>query len=87
MYECDKNQMPYCNVIFFKKSIFWEFWAMFYFIIFTFINEKINKIKNFKVYTKFGTKVVSFDMKKKVKCKTSHEKKKKKNLGVLRVSP
>ncbi len=25
MYECDKNKMPYCNVIFFKKSKFWEF--------------------------------------------------------------
>jgi hypothetical protein len=28
MYECDKNQMPYCNVIFFNKSNFWEFWAI-----------------------------------------------------------
>jgi hypothetical protein len=22
MYECDKNQMPYCNVRFFRKLIF-----------------------------------------------------------------
>ncbi len=28
MYECDKNQMPYCNVKGFKKSNFWEFWAI-----------------------------------------------------------
>ncbi len=28
MYECDKNQMPYHNIIFFKKSNFWEFWAI-----------------------------------------------------------
>ncbi len=28
MYECGKNQMPYCNVKGFKKSIFWEFWAI-----------------------------------------------------------
>jgi hypothetical protein len=28
MYKCDKNQMPYCSVKSFKKSIFWEFWAM-----------------------------------------------------------
>ncbi len=28
MYECDKNQMPYCNVKSFKKSNFWKFWAI-----------------------------------------------------------
>jgi hypothetical protein len=28
MYECDKNQMPYCNVKNFKKWNFWEFWAI-----------------------------------------------------------
>jgi hypothetical protein len=28
MYECDKNQMRYYNVIFFKKSNFWEIWAI-----------------------------------------------------------
>ncbi len=28
MYEHDKNQMPYCNVKSFKKSIFQEFWAI-----------------------------------------------------------
>jgi hypothetical protein len=28
MYECDKNLMPYCNVKSFKKSNFWEFWAI-----------------------------------------------------------
>ncbi len=25
MYDYDKNQVPYCNVKKFKKSIFWEF--------------------------------------------------------------
>ncbi len=28
MYECEKNQMPYCNVNFFKKSNFREMWAI-----------------------------------------------------------
>jgi hypothetical protein len=28
MYECDKNQMLYCNVKSFKKPNFWEFWAI-----------------------------------------------------------
>ncbi len=28
MCECDKNQMFYCNVKSFKKSTFWEFWAI-----------------------------------------------------------
>jgi hypothetical protein len=27
-YECEKNQMPYCNVKKFKKSNFWGFWAI-----------------------------------------------------------
>jgi hypothetical protein len=27
-YECGKNQMPYYDEFFFKKSIFWEFWAI-----------------------------------------------------------
>jgi hypothetical protein len=28
IYECDKNQMLYYNVKCFKKSKFWEFWAI-----------------------------------------------------------
>ncbi len=28
MYECEKNQMAYCNVMFFKKWNFWEFWVI-----------------------------------------------------------
>ncbi len=26
--KCDKNKMPYYNVKSFKKSNFWEFWAI-----------------------------------------------------------
>jgi hypothetical protein len=28
MYDYDKNQVPYCNVKSFKKSYFWDFWAI-----------------------------------------------------------
>jgi hypothetical protein len=28
MYDCENNQMPYCNVKSFKKSNFWELWTI-----------------------------------------------------------
>jgi hypothetical protein len=69
MYECDKNQMPYCNVKSFFESNFWEFWAIdiehgphwINFIIFTFISENNRYFKN--LY-KIWNKIISLDMKK-----------------------
>jgi hypothetical protein len=78
MYECDKNQMPYCNVNFFKKSNFGEFWVidktwltLDKFTISTFINENN---RYFKCLHKIWNKIISFDMEKRVKCKTCHGK-------------
>jgi hypothetical protein len=72
MYDYDKNQVPYCNVKKFKKSIFWEFWTIdkngphwIHFIILTFISE-INR--HFRGLCKIWNKIISFDMKK--KCET-----------------
>jgi len=68
MYECDKNQMPYCNVKKFKKPNFWGFWPLIEhgphwinFIIFTFISEKN---RYFKGIYKIWNKIISFKMKK-----------------------
>jgi hypothetical protein len=76
MYECDKNQMPYFNVKNFKKSNFWKFWAidktwptLDKFIILTFTSEKN---WYFRGLNKIWNKIISFDMKKKVECKTTH---------------
>jgi len=71
MYECDKNQMFYYNVNLFKKSIFWEFWAIdrtrptfdkFYYYHF----HKWKKIDTLEAYINLD-KIISFDMKKKDK--------------------
>jgi hypothetical protein len=65
-----------------KSQIFWYFGPLvkhgphwINFIILTFISE--NKIK-FKGLYKIWNDIISFDMKKKVKCKTNHEKTKEK---------
>jgi hypothetical protein len=80
MYECDKNQMPYCNVKSLNKWNLLEFWAIdrtwptldkFYYSHF----HKFKR-KNFRSFYKIWSKIISFDMKKKVKCKTCHGKKK-----------
>jgi len=60
MYECDKNQMPYCKCNFFSKSqIFENFGPLMEhgphwinFIIITFINENNRYLE---AYIKFGT--------------------------------
>ncbi len=69
VYECDKNQMPYCNVKNFKKSNLWEFWPLIKydphwinFTIFTFISENNRYIKGLQ---KIQNKIISFDMRKK----------------------
>jgi hypothetical protein len=69
IYECDKNQMLYCNVKSFEKSNFWEFWAIdgtwphwINFIILTFISEKN---RYFKSLHKIWNKIISLDMRKK----------------------
>ncbi len=69
MYECDKNQMPYYNVKGFKKSSFWEFWAidkiwptLDKISYFTFISEKN---RYFRSLHKIWNKIISFDMRKK----------------------
>jgi hypothetical protein len=68
IYECDKNQVPYCNVKKFKKWNFWEFWAIdrtwptldkFYYIL-TFIIEH----RYFRSLYKIWNKIISFDMEK-----------------------
>ncbi len=88
VYKCVSNQMPYCNVKSFKKSSFWEFWAIdktwltlnkFYYFTFTSENNVY-----FKGLHKIWNKIISFDMRKKGKWKTCHGKSEKKvNLGVL----
>jgi hypothetical protein len=65
MFECDNNQMPYCNVI---NQIFRNFGPLIEhgphwinFTIFTFIN---GNNKYFKSLCKIWNKIISFDMKK-----------------------
>ncbi len=69
MHECDKNQMPCCNVKSFKKSNIWEFLAIdktwltlnkFYYFHFHKSNSKY-----FKGIYKIWNKIISFDMTKK----------------------
>jgi len=69
MYECDKNQVLYCNVKSFKRSNFWEFWTidrtwptLDKFTIFTFISEKN---RYFRSLHKIWNKIISFDIRKK----------------------
>jgi hypothetical protein len=64
IYECDKNQMPYC-----KCQIFENFGPLIehgphwiYFTTLTFINEKN---RYFKGLYKIWNKIISFDMRKK----------------------
>jgi hypothetical protein len=66
-YECDSNLMPYWN---FGPSIkHGTHWINF--IILTFINENN---KYFRCLYKIWNKIISFDMRKKVKCKLDHGK-------------
>jgi hypothetical protein len=51
--------MAYCNVKVFKKSNLWEFAAI---------------DKTWPTFNKIWNKIISFDMKKKVKCKIGHGK-------------
>jgi hypothetical protein len=74
--------MLYCNIKGFKKSNFWEFWALIEhgsnwinFIIFIFTSEK-NRF--FIGLCKIWNKIISFDMKKRMKCKIGHGKNEKK---------
>jgi hypothetical protein len=69
MYECDKNQMPYCNVKNLNKWNLLEFWAIdrtwptldkFYYSHF----HKLKR-KNFRGFYKIWSKIISFDMEKK----------------------
>jgi hypothetical protein len=69
MYDSAKNQVPYCNVKCFKKWKFENFGPLIEngshwinFTILTFINEKIDILD---ACIKFGTKFISFDMRKK----------------------
>jgi hypothetical protein len=69
MHECDKNQMPNCNVKSFKKSIFGNFGPLIKhgphwinFTILTFISENS---RYFKCLYKIWNKIISFDMIKK----------------------
>jgi hypothetical protein len=69
--------MPYYNVERFKNSNFWKFWAInriwphwINFTILTFTSEN-NRLK---AYNKICNEIISFDMKKKVKCKICHGK-------------
>jgi hypothetical protein len=62
MYECDKNQLPYCNVKKFKMSKFYEFWAidrswltLDKFLLFSF--SQVKTIDIVEAYIKFGTKL------------------------------
>ncbi len=88
MYECDKNQVPYCNVKVLKNEIYGNFGPLIEhgphwinFIILTFISEN-NR------YFKWNLEQNYFiDIRKKGKSKTSHRKNEKKvNLSVLRVN-
>jgi hypothetical protein len=83
MYECDKNQLHYCNVkklkcyflIFFGSLIkHGPHWINF--IIFIFISENN---RYFRSLHKIWNKIIIFDMRKKVKCKIGHGKNKNKN--------
>jgi hypothetical protein len=66
IHECDKNQMPYQNVKSFKKSNFWEFWAIdkhwINFTILTFISKNN---RYFRCLYKIWNKIISFGMRKK----------------------
>jgi hypothetical protein len=82
MYECDKNQMPYCNVKCLESENFKKFgpfiehgpcWINL--TIFTFISE--NNRYSRGLY-KIWNKIISFNMKKKGKSKTCQSKSEKK---------
>jgi hypothetical protein len=69
MYECNKNQVLYCNVKNFKKWNLWEFWAIdktwlaldkFYYYYF----HKWKKTKNLNAYIKLETKLFHLTWKK-----------------------
>jgi hypothetical protein len=91
MYECDNNQTPYYNVKVSKKKNFGNFgplvthdlhWINFIILIFISQNNR-----NFRGLYQIWKKIISFDMKKKVKCMTCMGKMKKKmNLVVLGMS-
>jgi hypothetical protein len=74
MYECDKSQIHYYNVEVPKSQILGNFGPLIEhgphwinFIILTFISENN---KYFRGLYKIWNKIISFDMKKKMKCKT-----------------
>jgi hypothetical protein len=78
MYECDKNQMPYCNLKSFKKSNLWEFWAIdrtwptldeFYCSHFY-----MQKKRYFRSLHKIWNKIISFDIRKKGEMQAYHGK-------------
>jgi len=71
MYECEKNQIPCCNVKNFKRLIFENFgplidhgphWINFTILIF--ISEKNRYVNDLQI---FWNKIISFDMRKKYK--------------------
>jgi hypothetical protein len=66
MYECDKNQVPYCNVKCFKSEMFGLFGPLIEggphwinYIILIFISEKN---RYFRCLYKIWNKIISFDM-------------------------
>jgi len=76
MYECDKNQMPYCNVKVSKNQMSWNFGPFIehgpHGINSTILTFKSENNNYFRGMYKICNKIISFDMQKKVKCKTSH---------------
>jgi hypothetical protein len=92
MYECDKNQVPYCNVKSFKSEISGLFgplieggphWVNYTILIFISENNRYSRC----LY-KIWNKIISFDMREKGKSKTSHRKSEEKGeFESLRVSP
>jgi hypothetical protein len=83
MYECDNNQTPYYNVKVSKNQNFGNFGPLvthglhwINFIILTFISQNN---RYFRGLYKIWNKIISFDMKKKVKCTTCHGKNEKKS--------
>jgi hypothetical protein len=89
MYKCDKNQVPYYNVIFFKKWNFWEFWAI-YITLRTL--DKLNyyyfhewkKLNILNAYIKIGAKLFHLTWKKKGNLKQVVRKKKIKWIWIFR---
>jgi hypothetical protein len=76
--ECDKNKMSYCTMKNFKKSNFLGFWAIdkTWPALDKFCYFHILKWKNryLRCLHKIWNKIISLDRKKKVKCKTCHNK-------------